>query len=111
MLCLYRCPALAVDIDPGWWLRSTATEAKNQFGRICAEAKRDPVGVEKAGRIDTVIMWIEQYQALQASHDPGASAARAARMQAFETEFADWIAAQNAWLAGHGIPVEDLRLW
>ena len=89
-------------------MRITATEAKNRFGRICAEAKREPVFVEKAGRIDTVIVSAEQYQALLASHD---SADRTARKQVFETEFADWIAAQNAWVAAHGIPGEDLRPW
>ena len=89
-------------------MRITATEAKNRFGRVCAEAKREPVFVEKAGRIDTVIVSAEQYQALQASHD---LAGRTARKQVFETEFADWIAAQNAWVAAHGIPGEDLRPW
>ena len=89
-------------------MRITATEAKNRFGRVCAEAKREPVFVEKAGRIDTVIVSAEQYQALKASLD---LAGRTARKQVFETEFADWIAAQNAWVAAHGIPGEDLRPW
>ena len=92
-------------------MRITATEAKNGFGRICGEAKREPVFVEKAGRIDTVILSFEQFQSLQARHDLAASTARNARKQVFETEFADWIAAQNAWVAAHGIPGEDLRLW
>ena len=92
-------------------MRITATEAKNRFGRICAEAKREPVFVEKAGRIDTVIMSVEQYRALQASHDLAARTAGNARKQVFETEFADWIAAQNTWVDAHGIPGEELRPW
>ena len=92
-------------------IRITATQAKNGFGRICAEAKREPVFVEKAGRIDTVILSVEQYQVQQASHDLAASMARTARKQVFESEFADWIADQNAWVAAHGIPGEDLRPW
>ena len=36
-------------------MRVTATEAKNRFGSLCAQAKREPVFVEKAGHIDTVI--------------------------------------------------------
>lgn len=89
-------------------MRVTATEAKNRFGSLCAQAKRGPVFVEKAGQIDTVILSAEQYQALRSSQD---EAGRAARKQAFEAEYGDWIAAQNARVATHGIPGADLRPW
>ncbi len=89
-------------------MRVTATEAKNRFGSLCAQAKREPVFVEKAGQIDTVILSAEQYQALQANHD---KASRAARKKAFEAEFGDWIAAQNARFEMHGVPGADLRPW
>lgn len=89
-------------------MRVTATEAKNRFGSLCAKAKREPVFVEKAGQIDTVILSVEQYQALQATHD---KASRAARRKAFEAEFGEWIAAQNALFEAHGIPGADLRPW
>ena len=46
----------------------TATEAKNRFGSLCAQAKREPVFVEKAGQLDTEILSAEQYQALKANH-------------------------------------------
>jgi PHD/YefM family antitoxin component YafN of YafNO toxin-antitoxin module len=52
-------------------MRVTATEAKNRFGSLCAQAKREPVFVEKAGQLDTVILSAEQYQALKANHDKG----------------------------------------
>ena len=89
-------------------MRVTATEAKNRFGSLCAQAKREPVFVEKAGRIDTVILSAEQYEALRTDHD---KASRTARKKAFEAEFADWIAAQNARFEAHGIPGADLRPW
>lgn len=89
-------------------MRVSATEAKNRFGTLSAQAKREPVFVEKAGRIDTVILSAEHYQALQASH---AKADRVARKKKFESEFADWIAAENARLEAHGIPGADLRPW
>ena len=89
-------------------MRVTATEAKNRFGSLCAQAKRDPVFVEKAGQIDTVILSVEQYLALQATHD---RAGRAARKKAFEAEFGEWIAAQNARVEAHGVPGADLRPW
>jgi prevent-host-death family protein len=89
-------------------MRVTATEAKNRFGSLCAQAKREPVFVEKAGQLDTVILSVELYQSLQARHD---EASRAARKQAFEAEFGDWIAAQNARVEAHGVPGADLRPW
>ncbi|RZL38946.1 MAG: type II toxin-antitoxin system Phd/YefM family antitoxin [Rubrivivax sp.] len=89
-------------------MRVTATEAKNRFGSLCAQAKREPVFVEKAGQIDTVILSVEQYQALQAHQD---KASRSARKKAFEAEFGDWIAEQNAQFETYGIPGSDLRPW
>lgn len=89
-------------------MRVTATEAKNRFGSLCAQAKREPVFVEKAGQIHTVILSAEQYQQLQATHD---KASRAARKKAFEAEFGEWIAAQNARVDTRGIPGADFRPW
>ena len=89
-------------------MRVTATQARNRFGSLCAQAKREPVFVEKAGQLDTVILSAEQYQALMANQD---KASRAARKKAFEAEYGDWIALQNARLETHGIPGADLRRW
>jgi PHD/YefM family antitoxin component YafN of YafNO toxin-antitoxin module len=89
-------------------MQITATEAKNRFGSICALAKREPVFVEKAGQIDTVILSADQYRALQANQN---STSLAARQQQFETEFGDWIAAQNTWVEKQGIPGADMRPW
>lgn len=97
---------MANNLEP--MMRITATDAKNRFGQVCAEAKRGPVFVEKAGRIDTVILSVDQFEALQARHGRDAMAAR---KRAFEAEFADWIAAQQAWVDAHGVPGEDLRPW
>jgi prevent-host-death family protein len=64
-------------------MRVTATEAKNRFGSLCAQAKREPVFVEKAGQIDSVILSAEQYQALQAGREKSTRAA--ALRRAFPT--------------------------
>jgi PHD/YefM family antitoxin component YafN of YafNO toxin-antitoxin module len=93
-------------MDPA--MRVTATQAKNRFGSLSAQAKREPIFVEKAGQLDTVILSAEHYHALQAHHD---KASRAARKKRFEAEFGDWIAAQNASIEVHGIPGADLRPW
>ena len=42
-------------------MQVTATDAKNRFGQICA-AKREPVFVEKAGRVDTVILSLSSFK-------------------------------------------------
>ncbi len=89
-------------------MRVTATEAKNRFGSLCAQAKRAPVFVEKAGQVDTVLLSVEQYEALRAAHD---KSDLAARKKAFEAEFGDWIAAQNERFEAQGIPGADLRPW
>ncbi len=89
-------------------MRVSATEAKNRFGSLSAQAKREPVFVEKAGQLDTVILSAEHYHALQASHDQGS---RTARKKRVEAEFSDWITAQNASFEAHGIPGADLRPW
>lgn len=89
-------------------MRVTATDAKNRFGSLCAQAKRGPVFVEKAGILDTVLLSAQQYQDLVgAGNEPGPEA----RRRAFETEFGDWIAAENARIESHGIPGADLRPW
>ncbi len=89
-------------------MQVTATEAKNRFGSLCALAKQEPVFVEKAGQIDSVILSLAHYQALQANQQ---TSTLSARKQAFESEFSEWIAAQNAWLEARGVPGEDLRPW
>lgn len=89
-------------------MRVSATEAKNRFGSLSALAKREPVFVEKAGKLDTVIMSAEHYLALQASSD---KINRAASKSQFKTEFGDWIAAQNRRVDTSGIPGADLRPW
>jgi len=89
-------------------MRITDAEAKNRFGSVCAQAKRKPVFVEKAGLVDTVILLAEHDQALQAIKS---SSTMAARKAAFEAEFGDWIVAQNALTESAGIPGADLRPW
>ena len=89
-------------------MRVTATEAKNRFGSLCAQAKRGPVFVEKAGQIDTVILSVEQYEALKSPLD---ASDRKARRKAFEADYAAWIAAENERVQRQGVPGADLRPW
>lgn len=89
-------------------MRVSATEAKNRFGSLSAQARREPMFVEKAGRLDTVVLSAEHYEALQANQE---KSGRAARKKKFEAEFGEWIATQNARFEALGIPGADLRPW
>ncbi|NBS63947.1 MAG: prevent-host-death protein [Betaproteobacteria bacterium] len=89
-------------------MRVSATEAKNRFGSLSAHAKLEPIFVEKAGQLDTVILSAEHYYALKANHD---KTNRTARRKKFEAEYREWIAAQNARFEAYGIPGADLRPW
>jgi prevent-host-death family protein len=89
-------------------MQVTATEAKNRFGSLCAQAKREPVFIEKSGQVDTVILSVEHYQALKQQQS---QPSLAQRKKAFEAEYANWIVAQNALVEAHGIPGEELRPW
>ena len=73
-------------------MQVTATEAKNRFGQICAQAKREPVFIEKGGRVDSVILSVEQFEALQALQQ---QKTMAQRRKEFNEKYKDWIDEQN----------------
>lgn len=89
-------------------MQVTATQAKNRFGAICAQAKTEPVFVEKDGRIDTVIVSAKQFSELQAAARTDTLAQRQAR---FEQTHSAWIAEQNQRFESHGLWCDDLRVW
>lgn len=90
-------------------MQVTATQAKNRFGAICAQAKDAPVFVEKDGRIDTVIVSAKQFSELQAAaFRPEALELRKAK---FEQSHTIWIAEQNQRFEAHGLWCDDMRVW
>lgn len=89
-------------------MQVTATQAKNRFGAICAQAKVEPVYVEKDGRIDTVIVSIAQFTELQAGKRTETPAQRRAQ---FEQTHGAWIAEQNQRFDAHGLWCDDMRVW
>ncbi len=89
-------------------MQVTATQAKNRFGALCAQAKVEPVFVEKDGRIDTVLLSIQQFKALKAAGQPRTVAQR---QRAFEACHKDWLAEQNARFEKHGLWCDELRVW
>ena len=89
-------------------MRVTATQAKNRFGAICTQAKTEPVFVEKDGRIDTVILSADQFDALNASVQ-GKSPKQLKK--AFDQTHKVWIDEQVARFEKHGLWCDDLRVW
>lgn len=89
-------------------MQVTATQAKNRFGAICAQAKEGPVFVEKDGRIDTVILSARQFADLQATARAESLAQRQAQ---FERQHAAWITEQNRRFEAIGLWCDDLRVW
>jgi PHD/YefM family antitoxin component YafN of YafNO toxin-antitoxin module len=89
-------------------MQVTATQAKNRFGAMCAQAKTEPVYVEKDGRIDTVILSAKQFAELQAASRTETLSQRKAR---FEQLHGDWLAEQNQRFETHGLWCDDMRVW
>ena len=82
-------------------MRVTATQAKNRFGAISAQAKKD-------GRIDTVILSADQFDALSTS---GQRKTLQQQKKTFDQTHKAWIDEQNARFEKHGLWCDDLRVW
>lgn len=89
-------------------MQVSATQAKNRFGAICAQAKTEPVFVEKDGRVDTVILSAQQFFALR---DATQSNNLAQRKADFETTHSAWLVEQNQRFDAHGLWCDELRVW
>ena len=89
-------------------MQVTATEAKNRFGYVCAQAKAEPVFVEKDGRIDSVILSLQDFEALKAASQPKTLAQR---QRDFDQAHKAWIDEQNARFEKSGLWCDDLRVW
>lgn len=89
-------------------MQVTATEAKNRFGYICAQAKTEPVFIEKDGRVDSVILSVQQFEALKSAEQ---NKTLRARQKAFNQTHKAWIEEQNARFEKNGLWCDDLRVW
>lgn len=89
-------------------MQVTATEAKNRFGHICAQAKTAPVIVEKDGRPDSVIVSYADYQALTAAAQ---AKTLAQRRREFNEAHKDWLAEQKRDFERNGLWCDGLVTW
>ena len=88
-------------------MQVTATEAKNRFGSLCAEAKRAPITVLKDGRPDSVIVSFDYFQNLSST----ASTSMVQRKKEFAETYKDWIAAYNADIEKNGLWCDGQAAW
>jgi prevent-host-death family protein len=90
----------------------TATDAKNRFGYLCAQAKAEPVIVEKDGRPDSVIVSYEEFQALKlAASRKAPSKSMAQRKREFNEKHKVWLAEQHRIVEELGVFGEEYRVW
>lgn len=89
-------------------MQVTATEAKNRFGYVCAQAKTEPVFVEKDGRVDSVIVSVEQFEVMKAA---GERKSMTQRKKEFNDTYKDWIVLQNDHFEKHGLWCDGLVSW
>ncbi len=86
----------------------TATEAKNRFGYVCAQAKAAPVIVEKDGRPDSVILSYDDYLALTAA---ARTRMLTQQRKAFNKAHKEWLAEQNRDFEQNGLWCDGLVAW
>lgn len=89
-------------------MKITATEGKNRFGYYLGHAEREPVEIEKNGRVAAVIVSAARYAQLEAL-ERQTSVER--RRRAFRSQYKDWIDEQNAHNEAHGLWCEGLVAW
>jgi len=89
-------------------MRVSATQAKNRFGAMCTHAKTEPVFVEKDGRIDTVILSADQFDALSLNSQ---RKSLEQQRKLFDQTHKVWLEEQNARFENHGLWCDDLRVW
>jgi prevent-host-death family protein len=92
-------------------MQITATQAKNRFGYFCAQAKADPVFIDKDGRPDSVIVSFEAYTALKESAGSAKTKSMAQRKKEFNETYKDWIAEQHRIVEEFGVFGEESRPW
>jgi len=86
----------------------TATEAKNRFGRICNLAKKEPVYVQKDGKVDTVILSADRFETLK---DTLNSVITKKKQADFEKRYGHWIKDMNQDFGSIGHWSEELKVW
>jgi prevent-host-death family protein len=86
----------------------TATEAKNRLGQVLEQAQTRPVFIEKSGRRHSVVLSVEQYEALLRGRQRGAAPDAGTR---FYAQYKDWVDEQKRHFDKHGVFGKEFRSW
>jgi prevent-host-death family protein len=86
----------------------TATETKNRFGYVLSECKRQPISIEKNGRIEAMLISAEHYAQLK---QPATAKRLSAEQKIFNETYKDWISEQNRLIQEFGVFGEEYRVW
>ena len=89
-------------------MKVTATEAKNRLGHVLEQAQRCPVVIEKGGRPHSVVLSVEQYEALLQARQRGFDADAGKR---FYEQYKEWVDEQNRLVETYGVFGEEWRPW
>jgi prevent-host-death family protein len=87
----------------------SATEAKNQLGRMLEQCQRQPVVIEKSGRRHSVLLSAAHYDELMQAQ--GKSVAPRDAGKAFAATYAAWVAEQQRHFETHGTWNDEFRSW
>jgi hypothetical protein len=87
---------------------ANATEGKSRFGNLCSSGNRESAFVEPADQLGAAIPSAQHKLAPRVTDE---NVGFAAQKNQFESEFADWITAENARVDSYGVPGADLRPW
>lgn len=82
-----------------------AKEAKDRFGQLIEDSRREPVAIVRHGRRVAVVLSPDEYERLSSRRRSGLSEAERAGL----TEHAANIARWNDWTDEHGLPLGDQR--
>ena len=78
------------------------------LGQVLERAQTKPVFIEKAGRRHSVVMSVEQYDALLAA---SGAEPRIKSSKEFYERYKDWVDEQNRHFEEHGLWNDELRTW
>ena len=92
-------------------MQVTATEAKNRFCYVCAQAKTAPVIVEKDGRPDTVMVSYAEFQSMKLAATVVEKKTLEQKKKEFEEVYKDWFATEKADFEKNGLWCDGLVDW
>lgn len=87
----------------------SATDAKNRFGQLLEQCQREPVTIEKSGRRHSVLLSVQDYDALVARVASEPKGKNTAKL--FYEQYKEWVDMHNEIVETHGVFGAEHRPW